>query len=43
MKLRVNSGLSNIQKGGIESFKIKIPNLKEQEKIANFLAFNWIL
>ena len=37
MKLRVGSGLPNIQKGDIENFKINIPSLKEQEKIAQVL------
>ena len=37
MKLRVGSGLPNIQKGDIENFKIKVPDFEEQEKIANFL------
>ena len=38
MRLRVGSGLPNIQKGDIESLLIAIPHLKEQEKIANFLS-----
>ena len=38
MKLRVGSGLPNIQKGDIENFKIKVPVFEEQEKVANFLT-----
>ncbi|MDR0911569.1 MAG: restriction endonuclease subunit S [Methanobrevibacter sp.] len=37
MKLRVGSGLPNIQKGDIENFKINVPIFEEQEKISNFL------
>ena len=37
-KLRVGSGLPNIQKGDITNLEIKIPNLEEQTKIANFLS-----
>ena len=37
MKLRVGSGLPNIQKGDIENIKIKIPTMKEQLKISNLL------
>jgi type I restriction enzyme, S subunit len=38
MKLRVGSGLPNIQKGGIENIKLNIPkNNKEQEMISNIL------
>ena len=38
MRLRVGSGLPNIQKGEISKFIVKIPNLEEQTKIANFLS-----
>ncbi|TNJ41354.1 restriction endonuclease subunit S [Tamlana fucoidanivorans] len=38
MSLRVGSGLPNIQKKDIYSFKIDIPCLEEQQKIANFLS-----
>lgn len=39
MKLRVGSGLPNIQKKDLLKFEIKISkNLKEQSKIANFLS-----
>ncbi|MBU0627496.1 restriction endonuclease subunit S [Patescibacteria group bacterium] len=38
MRLRVGSGLPNIQKGDINSFTIHMPTLKEQTKIANFLS-----
>ena len=38
MKLRVGSGLPNIQKGDIENFKINIPSMEEQEKIAEVLS-----
>lgn len=37
MRLRVGSGLPNIQKGDISNFKIKLPKQLEQQKIANFL------
>ncbi|MFV7790890.1 restriction endonuclease subunit S [Aliarcobacter lanthieri] len=37
MKLRVGSGLPNIQKSAISSFNINIPCIEEQNKIANFL------
>ncbi|MFW0712120.1 restriction endonuclease subunit S [Aliarcobacter butzleri] len=37
MRLRVGSGLPNIQKREISNFKISVPYLKEQIKIANFL------
>ena len=37
MRLRVGSGLPNIQKGDIENIKIKIPTMKEQLKISNLL------
>ena len=38
MRLRVGSGLPNIQKGDIESLSIEVPPLEEQEKIAIFLS-----
>ena len=38
MRLRVGSGLPNIQKGDIESFKINVPPLQEQQKIAQLLT-----
>lgn len=38
MRLRVGSGLPNIQKGDIEKFRIEIPSPKEQQKIASFLS-----
>jgi type I restriction enzyme S subunit len=38
MKLRVGSGLPNIQKKEIESFKLFIPSFLEQQKIANILS-----
>lgn len=38
MKLRVGSGLPNIQKSAISSFNINIPCIEEQNKIANFLS-----
>ncbi len=38
MMLRVGSGLPNIQKKDISNYKILIPFLEEQTKIANFLS-----
>lgn len=38
MRLRVGSGLPNIQKGDISSFKVQLPSLEEQMKISNFLS-----
>lgn len=38
MKLRVGSGLPNIQKNAISSFNINLPCLEEQNKIPNFLS-----
>ena len=38
MRLRVGSGLPNIQKGDINNFKVLVPCLEEQNKIANFLS-----
>jgi len=37
MRLRVGSGLPNIQKGDIENIKIKIPSMNEQLKISNLM------
>jgi|SRR5690554_4749174 len=34
MRLRVGSGLPNVQKGDLEKFKLKVPSLKEQTEIA---------
>jgi type I restriction enzyme S subunit len=38
MRLRVGSGLPNIQKGDINNFKLLFPKKEEQQKIANFLS-----
>lgn len=38
MRLRVGSGLPNIQKKGLNDFQIQIPSLEEQTKIASFLS-----
>jgi type I restriction enzyme S subunit len=38
MRLRVGSGLPNIQKSDINNFKVKLPSLLEQTKIANSLT-----
>ena len=38
MRLRVGSGLPNIQKKDIERLKLEIPSLPEQQKIAEFLS-----
>jgi len=38
MRLRVGSGLPNIQKKDIENFKLTLPSLKEQQKIAEVLS-----
>jgi len=38
MRLRVGSGLPNIQKGDIHNFKLPFPKKEEQQKIANFLS-----
>jgi type I restriction enzyme S subunit len=38
MLLRVGSGLPNIQKRDLDSFKFNFPSLQEQQKIANFLT-----
>ncbi len=39
MRLRVGSGLPNIQKGDIEKFRIQLPSVEEQQKIAEVLTF----
>lgn len=38
MRLRVGSGLPNIQKKDIEKLKLNVPNFVEQQKIAEFLT-----
>lgn len=38
MRLRVGSGLPNIQMKEINKFSVKIPEIDEQQKIANFLS-----
>ena len=38
MRLRVGSGLPNIQMKEIKNFSISIPKILEQKKIANFLS-----
>jgi type I restriction enzyme S subunit len=38
MRLRVGSGLPNIQKGDITNFKMPFPSKQEQQKIADFLS-----
>ena len=38
MSLRVGSGLPNIQKGDINNFSVLVPEIQEQNKIANFLS-----
>ena len=38
MKLRIGSGLPNIQKKDLAMFKIKIPTLEQQTKISTFLS-----
>lgn len=38
MRLRVGSGLPNVQKKDIEKFKFLVPTLEEQQKIAGFLS-----
>lgn len=38
MKLRVGSGLPNIQKGSIDSFNINLPSIEEQNKIVEVLS-----
>ena len=39
MRLRVGSGLPNIQKKDIENFKVSMPSSDEQDKIAEILGF----
>lgn len=38
MKLRIGSGLPNIQKKGLAMFKIKLPNVEQQKSISTFLS-----
>jgi type I restriction enzyme, S subunit len=38
MRLRVGSGLPNIQKKDLSVFKLSFPSLKEQQKIATYLS-----
>ena len=38
MKLRIGSGLPNIQKKDLAMFKVKIPTLEQQTKISTFLS-----
>ena len=38
MKLRIGSGLPNIQKKDLAMFKIEIPTIKQQKKISTFLS-----
>ena len=38
MRLRVGSGLPNIQKGDLSGFEIKLPCMNEQEKISGLLS-----
>ena len=38
MRLRVGSGLPNIQRNDIINFTIKVPHIEEQTKIAHFLS-----
>ena len=38
MKLRIGSGLPNIQKKDLDMFKIKIPAVEQQRKISTFLS-----
>ena len=38
MKLRIGSGLPNIQKKDLAMFKIKIPTVEQQTKISTFLS-----
>lgn len=39
MRLRVGSGLPNIQKGDVENIKIKITDITEQNKISSMLKY----
>ena len=38
MRLRVGSGLPNIQKGDLSKLSLGIPHVEEQQKIAEFLS-----
>ena len=38
MKLRIGSGLPNIQKKGLAMFKIKLPTVEQQKSISTFLS-----
>ena len=38
MKLRIGSGLPNIQKKDLAMFKIKLPNVEQQKSISTFLS-----
>jgi type I restriction enzyme S subunit len=38
MRLRVGSGLPNIQKKDLLMFEVQLPCIEEQTKIANFLS-----
>ena len=38
MRLRVGSGLPNIQKRDLDKFPVKLPCSDEQKKIADFLS-----
>ena len=38
MKLRIGSGLPNIQKKDLAIFKIKIPTVEQQKAISTFLS-----
>jgi len=40
MRLRVGSGLPNIQKKDIEIFKVEFPPFAEQQKIAKVLSYS---
>lgn len=39
MRLRVGSGLPNIQKGDVENIKVKITDITEQNKISSMLKY----
>lgn len=38
MKLRIGSGLPNIQKKDLAMFKVKLPTIKHQKAISTFLS-----
>mgnify|MGYP003925084857 CR=1 FL=1 len=38
MRLRVGSGLPNIQKKDLSVYRLQVPSLKEQQKIATYLS-----